>query len=393
MYDRPSLQEEYDTNLKRWLEVYDKVGTQFLASGSASTKDIDGNSEERDEDDWYSYRHNVNKSVDYERVGQGKVVIDIFKEKETKDRDSRKDKVPTKAFWLTKDKEQDSGEAEWDGSDDLEAKIPIHPYVVIFDLQRHLRMRIHVGYLSDYVYDDSMREKLIMPESSSNLIDVLMSDKGISFHDIVKGKTGGMVIICQGPPGTGKTLTAEVYAEAKHRALYTIQCSQLGTDEKQLEKNLTLILRRGRRWNAVTLLDEADVYVHKRGNDLTQNAIVGVFLRVLEYQAGVLFLTTNRGDMVDDAVLSRCTARIPYTVPDATQQHKIWSVLAETNGITLAKKQIREIVDRHHNLSGRDIKNLLKLSSIVAHDRGCEIDADLITEMKQFKPTHDQMEE
>ncbi len=147
------------------------------------------------------------------------------------------------------------------------------------------------------------------------------------------------------------------------------------------------VLARGQRWGAVMLLDEADVYVHQRGSDLQQNAIVGVFLRVLEYSQGVLFLTTNRGDLVDDAILSRCTARIPFKIPSAEDQERIWRALIETNGADVTEEELQDILMEHDSLSGRDIKNLLKLALMVAKDNKRRIDVDLIREMKMFKPT------
>lgn len=399
LYDRPSLREDYEKYLEMWVENHDKIGKQMLAVGSGDTGGIDGNQD--DDDDDYSWRRS-NKSVDFNKSGEpARVVIDLFKEAESRNKKSKRDQSPDPWFWKNqkamKESSEFTGEAKWDEDDalteDLTVEIPIHPYVVCFDLQRHLRLKVHVGNLSAYEYDKTIRDKLVLPEVNAKLIDVLLMQSDTHFKDIVRGKTGGMIVICQGPPGTGKTLTAEIYAESMERPLYNVQCSQLGTDPDSLEKNLMKILARGKRWNAVTLLDEADVYVHERGNDLTQNAIVGVFLRVLEYHAGVLFLTTNRGDLVDDAILSRCTARIPYGVPDVTQQHRIWRVMADANGITLGKKAIHEIVDAHPKLSGRDIKNLLKLASLVAKDRGVNIDAELIGEMKIFKPTFTSIEE
>src|SRR6185295_19284784 len=104
---------------------------------------------------------------------------------------------------------------------------------------------------------------------------------------IVAGKTGGTIVFCTGEPGTGKTLTGEVFSEVIKRPLYVVQCSQLGTDEEELEKQLKKVLRRAQRWGAILLIDEADVYVRERGDDIQQNAIVGVFLRVLEYYRGI----------------------------------------------------------------------------------------------------------
>ena len=145
-------------------------------------------------------------------------------------------------------------------------------------------------------------------------------------------------------------------------------------------------LERGKRWGAVMLLDEADVYIHRRGDDLVQNAIVGVFLRVMEYHAGVLFMTTNRGDLVDDAILSRCTARLEYGKPSAEAQARIWHAIATVNRVDLSPDTIAAIVAAHP-MSGRDIKNVFKLCQMVAHDRETGISVDLVGEMKRFKPT------
>ena len=55
------------------------------------------------------------------------------------------------------------------------------------------------------------------------------------------------------------------------------------------------------------------------------NAVVGVFLRVLEYFNGLLFLTTNRVDDIDEAIVSRCIALIRYHAPDAVARALIGS--------------------------------------------------------------------
>ena len=92
----------------------------------------------------------------------------------------------------------------------------------------------------------------------------------------------------------------------------SVQAAQLGIAADKIEESLAHILNLGNRWNAVVLLDEADVYISERGHDLAQNAIVAAFLRVLENHTSTVFLTTNRIGMVDDAIASRCLARIDY---------------------------------------------------------------------------------
>ena len=54
-----------------------------------------------------------------------------------------------------------------------------------------------------------------------------------------------------------------------------------------LDQQLVKILDIAYTWKAVLLLDEADIYLEKRNTtDMKRNAMVGVFLRRLEYYQG-----------------------------------------------------------------------------------------------------------
>lgn len=184
---------------------------------------------------------------------------------------------------------------------------------------------------------------------------------------------------------THNTLTAEVYSEKMHRPLYKVQSSQLGTDPKTVEDQLKEVLQRAERWGAILLIDEADVYVLERGTDIRQNAIVGVFLRVLEYYRGVLFMTTNIGNAVDDAIISRTTARFLYERPDKKDQRKLWQVMSEQNKVKLTDDEIDSILKELPHLSGRDIKNLMKLAMIMAANKGNRVTPDIIKFVSRFK--------
>jgi SpoVK/Ycf46/Vps4 family AAA+-type ATPase len=250
---------------------------------------------------------------------------------------------------------------------------------------KHLRVRIHVSNLAEYIYDEKLSDKLVLNEDLKNLVETLVSHRDGGFRDIVKGKGGGAVVLLGGRPGVGKTLTAEVYAESKQRALYNVQCSQLGTDPDALEARLLKIFHRASRWNAVLLLDEADVYVRARGNDLYQNAIIGVFLRVLEYQTSVMFLATNLPDDVDDAILSRCVARLDYPLPTEEEQRRIWRILVDAAGTQISDQVIAALSKTKR--TGRDVKNLLKLAMLVKRGaEGAAIDVATVSYVEKFRP-------
>ena len=54
-----------------------------------------------------------------------------------------------------------------------------------------------------------------------------------------------------------------------------VTCGDLGTEPYDLESNLKEILDNAATWNAVLLLDEADVFLRVRDYaDLKQNALV-----------------------------------------------------------------------------------------------------------------------
>jgi len=58
---------------------------------------------------------------------------------------------------------------------------------------------------------------------------------------------------------------------------------ELGTTINELEDKLRNILEVACHWDAVILLDEADIFLEKRtDNDIQRNAMVGIFLRLLE---------------------------------------------------------------------------------------------------------------
>ncbi|KAL8845635.1 MAG: hypothetical protein Q9198_011396, partial [Flavoplaca austrocitrina] len=84
-----------------------------------------------------------------------------------------------------------------------------------------------------------------------------------------------MIMLLSGPPGVGKTLTAESVAENMRAPLYMMSAGDLGLDSQNVESSLSNVLEMSTKWNAVLLLDEADVFLEQRSaHDLERNKLV-----------------------------------------------------------------------------------------------------------------------
>lgn len=409
----PDMIAEYKDELQKHKEVIAKTGAQYLATGVARPSDKTDHSDESDDDkNSRYYKHDLQM----ERSGElSKVVIDDEMFKSEKESQVIENTLFAKVAHEDRDETEAPDEDEYEEDDDedddrttseklhdkklakkenivempeIGTLLPLHPRLIIFDLKRHQHFEIHASNLTAYTYDAKLGDKLVLPVDKKSLIDVLLASAQIVQQDIVQGKTGGTIILCSGAPGTGKTLTAEVYGEVAQRPLYVVQCSQLGTDADALERHLQHVLDRAIRWNAVLLIDEADVYIHERGNDLEQNAIVGVFLRLLEYYSGVMFLTTNRATVVDDAIASRMMAHVRYTVPkNDLERRRIWGVLSTQYKVEMTGGLIDELIKEYPDISGRSIKQLLKLAKVLTDSKTRKLNLDLFKWLCQFQDT------
>lgn len=267
----------------------------------------------------------------------------------------------------------------------LFTELPIHGYILMFHLELHHHVWVHVNDIQLYRYQPKLKEKLILPQEQTDLIDILTAEMDVLMDDIIEGKSGGTTVLCAGPAGVGKTLTAEVYSEIIQRPLYRVHSGQLGLNVAEMEKALKETLTRAQRWGAVMLIDEADVYIKRRDDNIAANAVVGVFLRVLEYFNGLLFMTTNRVDDIDEAIVSRCIAMIRYHPPGEKDRRQIWKVMNDQFALQLNANLIDILVNIFPQATGRDIKGLAKLVAKFCQHKQMVADIDVFKRCSVFR--------
>lgn len=238
------------------------------------------------------------------------------------------------------------------------------PFVRVFSLDTKSYVYADVDDITPYEFDTSAMSKLHLPPQMRLILErVFRTPIAGLFGDLIKGKHGGVVVLACGKPGVGKTLTAEVYAEQTERPLYVLELGELGTNVTQVEENLQRVFTRVARWNAVLQFDECEIFLAKRGEDLERSAIVGSFLRLLDYYQGILFLTTNRWEVLDHAVLSRVMLKLDYPDLDLPSRAAIWRTMLEAAGLRLVDGTVEELA--HVDINGRQIRNLTRLAKIL----------------------------
>ncbi|KAF4340625.1 TOB3 (member of AAA-ATPase family) [Fusarium beomiforme] len=264
-----------------------------------------------------------------------------------------------------------------------EQLIMTSPMVRGYALKNKRWMEFFIDDVAEIKFNDKAFDSLVLPADQKELILAFAQSqvkfKNV-FDDIISGKGKGIIMLLSGGPGIGKTLTAESVAEEMRVPLYIMSAGDLGSDAYDIEENLQKILEMVANWNAVLLLDECDVFLEARSaHDIERNRIVSIFLRMLEYYEGILFLTTNRVKDMDQAFQSRIHMSLEYPSLDNTARESVWrgflsraiSVDAKVEGDSaheITEDEIKALAGLE--LNGRQIKNVLKTANLLACHKG-----------------------
>jgi len=197
-----------------------------------------------------------------------------------------------------------------------------------YALKEKLWLNLYVNSVKDISFNDRAFDSLVIPQNQKELILGFTASQQAyrnAFDDVIEGKGRGIVVLLSGPPGVGKTLTAESVAEEMQVPLFVMSAGDLGLDSRQIEAKLQNCFEMVTRWNAILLLDEADVFLEQRSlHELERNKLVSIFLRVLEYYEGIMFLTTNRVNIFDAAFQSRIHISLDYTELTIDSRKAVW---------------------------------------------------------------------
>ncbi|KAF2768952.1 P-loop containing nucleoside triphosphate hydrolase protein [Teratosphaeria nubilosa] len=228
-----------------------------------------------------------------------------------------------------------------------EQKMICSPLVRGYALKEKVWLNLFVNAVLDIDFNSRAFDSLVLPKNQKELIlgfTATQQSYRSQFDDVIEGKGRGIILLLCGPPGVGKTLTAESVAEEMKVPLYMMSAGDLGLDPRHVESKLQGILDMCTRWNAILLLDEADVFLEERSlHELERNKLVSIFLRVLEYYEGIMFLTTNRVQTFDQAFQSRIHISLEYHELDAKSRKTVWNNFLQQHDISQTAARVRRL--------------------------------------------------
>lgn len=126
------------------------------------------------------------------------------------------------------------------------------------------------------------------------------------------------------------------------------------------------------------------VHVEEEKND----SPIQVFLRILEYYEGILFLTTNRVDDIDAAFQSRIHISLEYSGLSVSSRRHVWSnfLSASSKKHTFSDHDLDELAE--HDMNGREIKNVLKTAKLLANKRGIDLGIEHVKSVLAIENRH-----
>ncbi|KAI1418424.1 AAA family ATPase [Hypoxylon sp. FL1857] len=257
-----------------------------------------------------------------------------------------------------------------------EQRILAVPTVRGFALESKVWCSFKIANISSMTWDDGIFRNLVLDNGEKELLLALIArntaSDNVRFDDFTKGKGKGLLLLLCGAPGTGKTLTAEAVAETLRRPLYRVRAGDLGVTAGQVERSLKHALDRCTHWNAVLLIDEADIFLEQRStDDIVRSELVSIFLVLLEYYEGIMILTTNRIECIDPAFESRIDIILGYKDLTRDTRRQIWSNFIRRlppEAVSISSEAIEDLSG--WSLNGRQIKSSIKTGWTLSASKG-----------------------
>jgi len=252
-----------------------------------------------------------------------------------------------------------------------------------------------VGELAQLVKNPAKWDEVILPEAVMDVVkEVLVYAKQ---GERVLSEWGfgarhayglGLSTLFSGPPGTGKTLLAGLIASELGLDLFRIDLSRIVSKYiGETEQRLARLFAEAERGGVALLFDEADSLFARRtevrsSNDRYANLEVNFLLQKMEEYNGLVILTTNLADSLDEAFKRRIRFHAKFPLPNAEERERLWKSMLPAKAPVDQDVPFYALAEAYE-FSGGEIKNASLRAAFYAADAGKNIDLDLLDRAAQ----------
>lgn len=221
---------------------------------------------------------------------------------------------------------------------------------------------------------------LILPDEPMGLLRSLPSqvaNRPVVYEQMKMGgntKRGQNIsALFAGPSGTGKTTAAEIIAQELDLDLLQVDISSVVSKyHGETEEHLRETFDEADRGAGVLLFDEADsLFGHraeiKDSRDRASNREISYLLQRLDAYRGLVILTTNYPENLDQAIFRRISFRIDFPFPSMHQRLLLWRAMLpeEYLGGSVNLESLARL-----SVTGGYIRNMAKNSAFFALQDG-----------------------
>ncbi len=197
----------------------------------------------------------------------------------------------------------------------------------------------------------------------------------------------GVRALFSGPSGAGKTLAARALAGALQMDLYRVDlASVVNKYIGETEKNLNRIFTLAEELDIILLLDEGDSLMTRRtdvrgANDRYANLETNFLLQRLESYEGIILITTNAAQRIDQAFVRRLDVVVDFSLPEAEQRRRLWELHLPLDH--QVDEMFLERAIQRCKLSGGQIRNTALHAGLLALREGRPVCAEELADALQ----------
>lgn len=184
----------------------------------------------------------------------------------------------------------------------------------------------------------------------------------------------GYKVLFFGPPGTGKTLTASLLGREAETDVYRVDLSMVVSKYiGETEKNLSKIFDEAHKKDWILFFDEADALFGKRtemkdAHDRYANQEVAFLLQKIEDHNGVVILSSNMKNNIDEAFTRRFQNIIYFPMPSTEERLQLWRNGFSKKSVLDKSVSVEQIATKYE-MSGGAIMNVVRYASLKALER------------------------